>query len=351
MDTHRESSMYSIIRLLTATILVITLTVGGVLVVAQADTPPGHLTGGQIYDLPGWFKKSFLVLGEDVQEASAQGRHVLLFFHLAECPYCSRLLDENFRSGDTQVFAEKYFDVIAIDLRGGHTVEWIDGESYSEKQLAAKLKVVATPTMMFFDHSGKTVLRLNGYRHPRSLRQALDFVQAKQYRSQSLVSYVAQQKNAVVYQLRADQRFSPMTDFKGYSGPLAVFIEDKDCVDCAEFHAKVLDRAEVQPELAQFKLVRLDGYSRDSIIDPSGKKTTPQEWAQRLNVIYRPGVVLFNEGKERARMDGMLYHFHFKELLRYVSGKHYRRHASFSSYNAERREQLLKRGVVIDYAQ
>ena len=86
-------------------------------------------------------------------------------------------------------------------------------------------------------------------------------------------------------------------------------------------------------------------------MDLDGKKTSPREWAQRLNVIYRPGVVFFNEGQERVRMDGMQYHYHFKELLRYVSGKHYRRHASFSSYNAERREELLQQGAVIDYSQ
>jgi hypothetical protein len=50
-------------------------------------------------------------------------------------------------------------------------------------------------------------------------------------------------------------------------------------------------------------------------------------------------------------MDGMYYHFHLKELLRYVSGKHYRQHSTFSSYSATRREELLQQGVVIDYSQ
>ncbi|MDO8706742.1 MAG: thioredoxin fold domain-containing protein [Sulfuricaulis sp.] len=331
--------------------MAIAVAVAGMTPVAEADTPPGRLTGGQIYDLPGWFKKSFLVLGEDMQEAKAQGRHVLLFLHLAECPYCARQLDENFRSGDTKIFAEKHFDVIAIDIRGGSTVEWFDGKSYTEKALAAKLKVMATPTLLFFDHGGKTVLRLNGYRQPRSLRQALDYVHQKQYHLQSLASFVEKQKQNPVYGFRQDPRFSNMSNFKGYSQPLAVIFEDQDCVDCDEFHTKVLDHADVQPELAKFKVVRLDAYSTSPIVDFDGRKTSPREWAQRLNVIYRPGVVFFNEGKERVRMDGMQYHFHFKELLRYVSGKHYRRHASFSSYNAERREELLQQGVVIDYSQ
>ena len=96
--------------------------------------------------------------------------------------------------------------------------------------------------------------------------------------------------------------------------------------------------------------IRLSPSSTSPIVDFDGRKTSPREWAERLNVVYRPGVVFFNEGKERVRMDGMQYHYHFKELLRYVSGKHYRRHASFSSYNAARREELLQQGVVIDYS-
>jgi thioredoxin-related protein len=319
--------------------------------VAGADAPRGRLTGGQVYELPGWFKKSFLVLNEDVEEAKAQGRHVMLFMHLAECPYCARLLNENFRSGDTKNFTEKNFDVIGIDIRGGNIVEWFDGKTYSEAELARKLKVVATPTLVFFDAKGKTVLQLNGYRTPRALRHALNYVQGKHYQSQSLASYVEQQNKSAIYRFRSDPRFSDMTDFRGYSKPLAVIFEDKDCADCDEFHAKVLNHAAVQTELAKFRIVRLDAYSTSPIIDIEGRKTTPKEWAQRLNVIYRPGMVFFNEGKERMRMDGMQYHYHLKEISRYVSGRHYREHATFPSYNAARREELLQQGVVIDYSQ
>ncbi|MCR4347474.1 MAG: thioredoxin fold domain-containing protein [Sulfuricaulis sp.] len=332
-------------------VAIISMTVFSLASAAGDEAPRGQLTGGQIYELPDWFKKSFLVLHEDVEEAKAQGRHVMLFMYLDECPYCARLLDENFRRGEAKDFAEKYFDVIAINIRGGNSVEWFDGKTNSETELARKLKVVATPTMVFFDATGKTVLQLNGYRKPAVLRQALDYVHGKHYQSQSLASYVEKLNKAAVYRFRPDARFTDMTDFKGYSKPLAVIFEDKDCADCDEFHAKVLNHAEVQPELAKYKIVRLDAYSDSAMVDIDGRKTTPRAWAQRLNLIYRPGVVFFNEGKERMRMDGMQYHFHFKELLRYVSGKHYHKHATFSSYNAARRDELLSQGVAIDYAQ
>lgn len=338
-------------KILAALSLVIAMTVSFLPAAAGADTPRGRLTGGQAYELPGWFKKSFLALSEDVQEAREQGRHVMLFMHLDECPYCARLLDENFRQGETKKFAERHFDVIGINIRGGNTVEWFDGKSYSETELARKLKVVATPTLVFFDMKGNIVLQLNGYRKPPALRQALEYVHGKHYQSLSPASYVEQQNKSAVYRFQPDPRFTDMSDFKGYAKPLAVIFEDKDCADCAEFHAKVLNHAAVQPELAKYKIVRLDAYSMSPIVDIEGRKTTPKEWAQRLNIVYRPGVVFFNEGKERMRMDGMQYHYHFRELLRYVSGRHYRKYATFSSYNAARREELLSQGAVIDYSQ
>ena len=44
---------------------------------------PGQLTGGKMSEHPDWFKESFLDIAEDVDEAAAEGRHVMLFLHLS----------------------------------------------------------------------------------------------------------------------------------------------------------------------------------------------------------------------------------------------------------------------------
>src|SRR4030065_38785 len=85
---------------------------------ATAEVVPGKITGGQKYDMPAWFKMSFLDLKDDLKEANAHGRQLLLFLHLEECPYCARMLNENFREGATREFIERHFDVIGIDIRG-----------------------------------------------------------------------------------------------------------------------------------------------------------------------------------------------------------------------------------------
>jgi len=104
-------------------------------------------------------------------------------------------------------------------------------------------------------------------------------------------------------------------------------------------------------ELKAFRLVRLDAYADTPIIDLAGKRTTPRAWAAALGLTHRPGVVLFNEGREAARVEGRFYHFHFKEMLRFVSGRHYQRYDRFGAYLQDRQSELINQGINIDFAE
>jgi thioredoxin-related protein len=315
-----------------------------------AAPPPVKMTGGLIYDIPEWFKISFLDIKEDLSEATSHGKQLLLFFHLDECPYCARALDENFREGSTKEWIEKNFDVIELNIRGGRPVTWLDGKSYTEVMLRNMLGIYATPTMLFIGSEGDIVLRLDGFRKRQTFRYVIDFVVQKAYHSMSLSDYIAKQKQTV-YKLRAEPMFQERTDFKDYRKPLAVIFEDSYCSDCEEFHDKVLHHPEVLPELGKFLVVQLNADSNQTITTVNGKLSSPKQWAEQLKMHYRPGIVLFNEGKEQARISGMFYHFHFKEMLRYISGAHYKSFPTFSKYSAARRSELSGQNVIIDYAQ
>lgn len=311
----------------------------------------GKMLGGEAYHLPDWFKPSFLDFREDMAEAKQQGRHVMAFLHLDECPYCAKMLKENFQGGDRTELMRKHFDVIGINIRGGRDVAWIDGATYAERALAAHLKVYAIPTIVFLDPGGGVVLRLNGYRDPRAFGRALEYVQTKRYRQESFGAYLETRRGPEVYVLRDHPQFTKTDNFEGYKKPLALLFEDKGCAECARFHDKVLNHPDVLPEMAKYLFVRLDADSVEPVVDLAGNTTSPRRWAESLGLTYRPGVVLFNEGKEIARVDGRLYHFHFRETLRYVSGEYYKRFGSTSQYNAARREELLQQGISIDYSE
>ena len=146
----------------------------------------GILTGGQVYDLPDWFMHGFLEFDYDVAEAKKAGKQVIAFFHVEECPYCVRMLDENFRVGETREFIEKNFRVVGVDIKGGIDVTWSDGRTYTENELVKHLGIYGTPSIVFLDQEGSKVLQLNGYRDPVAFRQALNFVQGRHFRENKL---------------------------------------------------------------------------------------------------------------------------------------------------------------------
>ncbi len=323
------------------------LTLAGAGVSANDDATRGSLTGGIKHEMPGWFKQSFLDIADDADEAGAAGKHVLLFFSLEECPYCARMLEESFRPAPQARYLQQHFDAIAINVRGDREVAFNDEITVSEKQLADILKVRGTPAILFLNAENRTVARIDGYRAPERFREVLDYVASGAYENASLANYLDARLDKRVYRLRDSALFTELRDLSSVDGPLMLLLEDGSCYDCAEFHAGVLAHPDVRAEIAPFTVVRLDAASNESIIDVDGKPSTPRELARQYDMIYRPGVLLFDDGALIARSDSLIYPFHFKEMLRYVAGGFYQE-MDRRSYSRQRREELLDAGVDID---
>lgn len=315
-----------------------------------AEPTPGKLTGGIVYSLPEWFKSDFLDFQNDIEEARRRDKHVMALLHLDECPYCARMLEENFINGDARKFIETNFDVIAINIRGDLELTWIDGATYTERELTRHLNVIATPTIVFLGLDGNKVLQLSGYRDPRALRYALEYVQSKRYRSEPFADYLATQNKPEVYEFREHPRFARTTYFKGYDKPLAILFEDRYCAECDRFHDTTLNHPNVVAAMKPFLFVRLDADSDQRIVELDGKVTTPTKWVKSMGLTYRPAVVLFNEGREMFRADHRLYHQHFAEALRYVGGE-YRQYDTLAKFKAAYREELLRKGIDVDFSE
>ncbi len=315
---------------------------------ANDDPTRGRLFGGIKHDMPAWFKPSFLEIATDAGEAGGAGKHLILFFHLDECPYCDRMLEESFKPAPQAQYVRQHFDAIAINVRGDREVAFNDEITVSEKQLAEVLKVHGTPAILFLDGANRTVARVDGYRAPERFREVLDYVASGAYRNASLADYLEARLDQRVYRLRDHELFTELRDLSTIDGPLMVVLEDGSCYDCAEFHDGLLAHPDVRSEIAPFTVVRLDAASDTPIVGVAGNATTPRELARHFDMIYRPGVLLFDDGALIARVDSLLYPFHFKETLRYVAGGFYRQ-TDRRSYSRQRREALLDAGIDIDF--
>ncbi|MCB1761219.1 MAG: thioredoxin fold domain-containing protein [Gammaproteobacteria bacterium] len=318
-----------------------------------AENARGKVTGGQQFEHPGWFKESFLDIAEDVSDASSAGKHVMLFMHLNNCPYCFRMVEENFKGGERTEYIKANFDVIQLNIKGDREIAFNAELSVPEKELAKHLKVRYTPTVIFLNHENKSVLRLNGYRSPQDFGQALDYVKEKAYLQSSLAEFVEARAAKPRYRFRDHPQLQTLSDLQAVAGePLAILFEDASCDRCDELHDGHLQRDSVREVLKRFTFVRLDARSDDEIIDPEGNRTTPRAFAERLGLSYRPGIVLYDKGREVSRIDGMLYSYHFEETLRYVGERHYEKYPkSFYDYLGVRTEQLLSAGKNVDLSQ
>ena len=305
-----------------------------------STAPTGKVTGGKVASHPAWFKESFLAIGEDVSEAAEDDKHVILFLEMNGCPYCYKMIEENFKGSDYSDFIQERFDVIALNVRGDREVALDDETSLTEKALAEQLGVSYTPTVLFLNQANEPVARVNGYRNVADFKQVLDYVDAKAYENQTLADYLDARKAVGDYSFRKHDQIKEAADIGDLSsiqGPLAILFEDAACVACDALHDGHLAAPEVQAALQPFTVARIDTQSDTEITAPDGSETTQRQLAADLGVEYRPTLILFDQGREIARVEGMLYRYHFVGLLEYVGQGQYEQYpdSPFDYINAK----------------
>jgi thioredoxin-related protein len=306
---------------------------------------PGKVTGGVNFETPDWFKDSFLEIASDVEEASESGKHVLLFFHLNGCPYCSITVNEQFQKEPLKSFMQEHFDSIELNVKGDREIALSEEVSLTERELAEYLKIRGTPTILLLNGDNKVVLRLSGFRSVPALQQAFNFVAHKAYLNTSFTEYKRQNMNYGQYQFIQDPLIENLRDFSAIKQPVALLIEDDDCNECSTFHNKLISRAPIREQLEQYRFIRIDGKSESLVTDFDGRKISARQWVTELDMAYRPGLILFDEGKEVARVGSMLFPFHFEHFLRFGLNKNHQKYSRYGELMRARQEILFAQGI------
>ncbi|WP_300443191.1 thioredoxin family protein [uncultured Mameliella sp.] len=96
-----------------------------------------------------WMRDTFKDLREDLDEANAEGKRLVLFFEQRGCIYCKKMHEEVFTDAEVSDYiAENYF-VVQLNLHGSTEVTDFDGEVLQEREMARKWRVLFTPTIVF----------------------------------------------------------------------------------------------------------------------------------------------------------------------------------------------------------
>lgn len=302
---------------------------------------------------PAWFKQSFLDLREDVAEAKEQGRRVMLYFYQDGCPYCKKLLETNFGLRDITEKTRRHFDVVSLNMWGDREVTGMDGTTRTEKAFATERKVMFTPTLLFLDEQGETVLRVNGYYAPHKFGAALDYVSGRKENELSFRDYYAAlEPRAASGELHHDPDYlQPPYRLASRDGdrPLLVMFEQKECAVCDELHTDMLRRDKSRELLSGFDVVLVDMWSRDGLQRPDGRESSIRDWARDLDIQYAPTLVMFDaEGREVFRTEAYLKSFHVQSALDYVLSGAYREQPSFQRFVQGRAAALEAQGIHVD---
>lgn len=154
--------------------------------------PPAEVGEDGMHIQP-WFHQSFLDLREDLAEAQASGKRLVIVWEQRGCPYCKRMHEVNLRIPRIVDTLKRDFMVIQMNLWGDREVTDFDGEVLKEKDLAEKWAVLFTPTLQFLPEtveqaagkSGKEaeVVRIPGYFKPFHFYFLLRYAKTKGYES------------------------------------------------------------------------------------------------------------------------------------------------------------------------
>ena len=328
----------------------------GIVLLAACAIAPAADAPAEI-EVPAWFKHSFLDLRDDIREAAAANKRLMVYFGQNGCPYCKRLMDVNFSQKDIVDKTRGNFDAIEINIYGSREVTWLDGKTRSEKDFAALLKVQFTPTLLFLDEKGGIALRVNGYYPPHRFMAALDYVSQRNEHKVSFgefqKSYPREPDRGVFH----DEPFFRKEPYafdrrKPATRPLAIFFEQQNCPGCDELHATALKADLTRTLLARFDVYRLNLHGGETVTAPNGAKTTAAQWARELNVLYVPSVVFFDaRGREVFRVEAYVRTFHLQAALDYVASGAYLKEPSFQRFAQARGDAIRARGGRVDLMQ
>ncbi len=341
-----------IIKLLGCILLASTLTFA-------AENENVALSAGLInpgfHEKPNWFRHSFLDLREDVEEAADSGKRILLFFHQDGCPYCAKLLNENWSLRPLVEKTQENFEVIAINIWGDQEVTDLRGRETTEKRFSESLKVMYTPTLIFLDEAGRQALRINGYYPPHKFEAALDYVAGHLERKQPYRDYLASvQPQAVSGKLHQEVGFLPLpldlrAKARESNKPLLVLMEQKACSACDELHGKIMRIPAVRKTLEAFDIALVDVWSGETLTTPGGVQRTVNEWTKELGIQYVPSMLFFDPtGKEVFRAEAFLKTFHTHAAMDYVSTGAYLSQPNFQRYVQSRAAEMEAQGITVD---
>ncbi|MFN3937519.1 MAG: thioredoxin family protein [Gemmobacter sp.] len=128
----------------TLAVVAIALTFGAALPAMAVDVGEDGL------HKPDWLRETFKDMREDLEEATAEGKRLMVIWEQRGCIYCTRMQTEILPLPQIDAVIREHYFVVQMNLFGDVEVTDFDGTTLAEKDMARRWGVLFTPTLMFF---------------------------------------------------------------------------------------------------------------------------------------------------------------------------------------------------------
>lgn len=118
-------------------------------IVFSTTTVAAELGDDGLHKAP-WMRDTFKDLGEDLAEATAEGKRLMVLVEQRGCIYCKKMHEEVFSVPDIATYIEDNFFVVQINMFGDVDVTDFDGTTLPEKEMVKRWNALFTPSIYFF---------------------------------------------------------------------------------------------------------------------------------------------------------------------------------------------------------
>ena len=96
-----------------------------------------------------WMRDTFLDLSEDLAEANAEGKRLMILVEQRGCIYCKKMHEEVFVIPEIEAYIEEHYFVLQINMFGDIEVTDFDGTVLPEKEMVKRWGALFTPSIYF----------------------------------------------------------------------------------------------------------------------------------------------------------------------------------------------------------
>lgn len=97
-----------------------------------------------------WMRDTFKDLSEDLEEATAEGKRLMVMIEQRGCIYCKKMHEEVFVVPEVAQYIEDNYFVVQINMFGDVEVTDFDGTTLAEKDMVKRWGALFTPNIYFF---------------------------------------------------------------------------------------------------------------------------------------------------------------------------------------------------------